>query len=250
MQYLVPFRAQSAANWIALYAQRHFHEFGTTREQLAQIALTARHNAGLNSSAVYRTPLTMDDYLAARVVSTPLCLYDCDVPVDGSLAFVLSHIDVAGDLPRPAVHMNAVGSALRGRPSWDQWEDFPTMAGRDAGRHLWSRTDLTPADVDVAELYDGFSFLTLMWLEALAFCGRGESGPFIEGGKRIALDGQLPLNTSGGQLSAGRLHGYLQLHEAVTQLRGDAGERQVKGAEVAVAASGGGPLAGVLLLTR
>jgi acetyl-CoA acetyltransferase len=250
MQYLLPFGAQSAANWVALYAQRHFHEFGTTREQLAQIALTARHNAGLNPTAVYRSPLSMDDYLSARVVSTPLCLYDCDVPIDGSLAFILSHADVASDLPKPAVRINAVGTGLKGRPSWDQWEDFTTMAGRDAAAHLWSRTELTPADVDVAELYDGFSFLTLMWLEALAFCGRGEGGPFVEGGHRIALHGELPLNTSGGQLSAGRLHGYIQLYEAVVQLRGEAGARQVEGAEVAVAASGGGPLAGVLLLTR
>jgi acetyl-CoA acetyltransferase len=250
LQYLVPFGAHSAANWVAQYAQRHFHEFGTTREQLAQVALTGRRNAALNPSAVYRTPLTIDDYITSRMISTPLCLYDCDVPVDGSLAFVVSHVDVAPDLPKPAVRINAVGTAQRGRPSWDQWSDLVTMAGRDAAAHLWTRTDLRPSDVDVAQLYDGFSFLTLMWLEALGFCGRGESGPFLEGGHRIALDGQLPLNTSGGQLSAGRLHGYLQLHEAVVQLRGDAGARQVAGAEVAVAASGGGPLAGVLLLTK
>lgn len=250
MQYLVPFGAQSAANWIAMYAQRHFHEYGTTREHLAQIALVARSNAALNPNAIYREPLTMDDYLSARMISSPLSLYDCDVPVDGSLAFVLSHVDFAADLPRPAVHVNAVGTAIRGRPSWDQWEDFATMASRDAAAHLWSRTDLQPADVDVAELYDGFSFLTLMWLEALGFCGEGEAGPFVEGGRRIGLHGELPVNTSGGQLSAGRLHGYLQLYEAVTQLRGEAGHRQVQHAEVAVAASGGGPLAGVLLLTR
>jgi acetyl-CoA acetyltransferase len=116
---------------------------------------------------------------------------------------------------------------------------------------MWSRTDLRAEDVNVAELYDGFSFLTMAWLEALGFCGRGESGPFVEGGARIALDGQLPLNTHGGQLSAGRLHGFGFLHEAVVQLRGDGGARQVAGTpEVAVVANGGGPVAGTMLLSR
>ena len=126
-----------------------------------------------------------------------------------------------------------------------------TMAARDAAAHMWNRTDLTPADVDVAELYDGFSLLAMTWLEALGFCGQGESGPFIEGGARIALDGELPLNTHGGQLSAGRLHGFGFIHEAVLQLRGEAGERQVRrAAEVAAVANGGGPIAGAMLLTR
>ncbi len=125
------------------------------------------------------------------------------------------------------------------------------MALRDAGAMLWERTDLTPADVDVAQLYDGFSFIALTWLESLGFCGKGEGGPFIEGGKRIALDGEIPLNTNGGQLSGGRLHGYGFLHEACLQLWGEGGARQVpSGPEVAVAAAGGGPLAGCLLLTR
>ena len=116
---------------------------------------------------------------------------------------------------------------------------------------LWSRTELVPADVDLAELYDGFSFIAMAWLEALGFCGKGEGGPFIEGGERIALDGQIPLNTHGGQLSAGRLHGYGFLHEACTQLWGEGGARQVPGSpEVAVAGAGGGPLGGCLLLTK
>jgi acetyl-CoA acetyltransferase len=105
--------------------------------------------------------------------------------------------------------------------------------------------------VDFAELYDGFSFLTMAWLEALGFCGQGESGPFIEGGKRISLDGELPINTHGGQLSAGRLHGFGFVHEAVLQLRGEAGERQVRGRpEVTAVSNGGGPLAGCMLLTK
>ena len=250
-QWLLPFRSYSAANWLAMYAQRHFHEFGTTRAQLAQIALNARGNAARNPNAVYREPLSMEDYMAARMISTPFCLYDCDVPVDGSTALVVSVAEHATAVDHPVARVEAVGTALRGRPSWDQWADMTTMPAHDAAKHLWSRTDLRPADVNVAELYDGFSFLAMVWLEALGFCGHGESGAFIDGGKRIALDGELPLNTNGGQLSAGRLHGFGFAHEAVVQLRGEGGERQVPGGpEVAVVANGGGPLAGCMLLTR
>jgi acetyl-CoA acetyltransferase len=251
LQWSLPFWAVSAVNWIALVAQRRMHEFGLTRHQLAGIALNARRNAGLNPRAIYRDPMSLDDYLAARMISTPLCLFDCDAPCDGSTAVVVSHVDTAADTPHPACHVNAVGTALRGRPSWDQFDDMTTMAARDAAASMWERTDLRPGDVDVAELYDGFSILTMVWLEALGFCGRGEGGPFVEGASRIALDGELPLNTSGGQLSAGRLHGFGLLHEACLQLRGEAGDRQVPGGpEVAAVANGGGPLAGTLLLTR
>jgi acetyl-CoA acetyltransferase len=249
MEFTLPFRAYSAANWIAMFTQRHFHEFGTTREQLAWIALNARRNAAANPNAIYRDPMTLDDYLAARMISTPLCLFDCDVPCDGATAMIVSRAEVARDLRRPPLRVEAVGSALRGRPSWDQFDDLTTMALRDASKMLWERTDLRPSDVDVAELYDGFSFITLAWLEALGFCGRGEGGPFVEGGARIARDGEIPLNTHGGQLSGGRLHGFGFLHEACAQLWGDAGERQVAGEpRIAIAAAGGGPLASALLL--
>ena len=252
MQWTLPFGAPSAANWIGMMANRHFHEFGTTREQLAQIPLTQRANAALNPNAIYREPMSMEDYLSVRMVSTPLCLYDCDVPADGSTAFIVSRADAAPDLAKPPVRIEAVGTALRGRPSWDQFDDLTTMALRDASAMMWERTDLTADDVTVAELYDGFSFITLCWLEALGFCGKGEGGPFIEGGANIArVGGRVALNTHGGQLSAGRLHGYGFLHEACVQLWGEAGERQVPGdPQVAVAAAGGGPLAASLLLTR
>jgi len=147
--------------------------------------------------------------------------------------------------------VNALGTALRGRPSWDQFDDMTTFAARDAAASMWERTDLRPQDVDLAELYDGFSILTMVWLEELGFCAKGESGPFVEGGGRIALSGELPLNTAGGQLSAGRLHGFGLLHEACLQLRGEGGDRQVPGGpKVAAVAAGGGPIAGCLLLTK
>ncbi|HEY4928293.1 MAG TPA: thiolase family protein [Acidimicrobiales bacterium] len=255
LQWTLPFGAVSAVNWIALVAQRRMYEFGLTRDQLAQIALNARRNAGRNPTAIYREPMDLDDYLSARMISTPLCLFDCDAPSDGSTAFVVSHRDYAPDAPRPACHVNAVGTALRGRPSWDQFDDMTTMAARDAAASMWERTELTPADVDVAQLYDGFSILAMVWLEAMGFCGRGESGPFVADGSAIALDGVLPINTAGGQLSGGRLHGFGLIHEACVQLRGDGGDRQVARAggrapEVAAVSNGGGPIAGTLLLTR
>jgi acetyl-CoA acetyltransferase len=251
MEWELPFAAPSAAIWIAMFAQRHFYEFGTTREQLAQIALNARKNAGVNPNAIYRDPMTMDDYFAARMISSPFCLYDCDVPCDGATAVIVSHAGTVADLRKAPINVEAVGTALYGRPSWDQFDDLTTMACRDAAAQMWTRTDIQPSDVQLAEMYDGFSFITMSWLEAMRFCGRGESGPFVEGGQRIARDGELALNTNGGQLSGGRLHGYGFLHEACVQLWGEAGERQVPGdPEVGVAAAGGGPLAGCLLLTN
>jgi acetyl-CoA acetyltransferase len=245
---LLAAHAYSAANWLALHARRHMYLYGTTKEQLGWLALNSRKNAMLNPRAAYRGPLSMDDYLSARMISDPFGLLDCDVPVDGSVAFVVSSRAAEQDCAHP-IRVEACGGSL-GMGGWDQRPDYPKMASIDAAAELWSRTDLKPSDVDVAQLYDGFTFLTVAWLEALGFCDEGEGGPFIEGGARIALDGELPLNTYGGQLSAGRMHGYWVLHEACLQLRDQAGERQVDRPEVAVASNGGGPIAGCILLTR
>jgi acetyl-CoA acetyltransferase/uncharacterized OB-fold protein len=244
-----PYGAISAANWIAMNASNHFHRYGTTREALATIAVNARANAGLNPDAVYREPMSRDDYFDARMITSPFGLYDCDVPCDGSVALVVSAIDTAFDRPHPPVLVEAVGTQIIERISWDQGtlSHEPQTAGPAA--HLWSRTSLTAADVDVAELYDGFTFNCLSWIEALGFCGIGEAGDFLSDPGRIALDGPLPLNTFGGQLSAGRTHGYGFLHEAVVQLRGDGGARQVEGAEVAVVSTGGGTPGGCFLFT-
>lgn len=248
--YLLAANAFSAANWLALHCRRHMHEYGTTREQLGWVAINARRNAALNPSAVFRDEITMDDYLGARPVSTPFGLLDCDVPVDGSIAVVVSHRDHAAAAPHPPIRFAAIGGAA-GTGGWTQRPDYPRMAATDAAVQLWSRTELTPADVDIAELYDGFTFLTIAWLEALGLCPEGGGGAFVDGGTRIARNGPLPLNTYGGQLSAGRMHGYWVLHEACTQLRGEAGDRQVaRPPEVAAVSVGGGPIAGCMLLTR
>jgi acetyl-CoA acetyltransferase len=233
-----------------MYASQYFAQFGCRRETLGEIAINARTNAARNPDAIYRDPMTMDDYLNARMISTPFGLYDCDVPCDGAVAVVVSAVETAADLRRRPVLIEAVGTKVDERQSWDQGTitHLPNVFGPAA--HLWSRTTLTQADVDVAELYDGFTFNALTWLEALGFCGVGEAPDFLAGGKRIALDGELPLNTHGGQLSAGRLHGYGFFHEAVLQLRGDAGARQVRGAQVAAVSAGGGVPGGAFLLCR
>ncbi len=246
---LVAAQAYSAANWLALNCRRHMELYGTTKEQLGWLALNGRRNAALNPLAVYREPMTMADYLGARPVSTPFGLLDCDVPIDGSIAVVVSHAEYARDCPHRAVAVEAIGGS-DGAGGWFHRDDYPKMAMSDAAAQMWSRTGLRPADLDVAQLYDGFTFLTVAWLEALGICGDGEAGPFVEGGVRIARDGALPLNTYGGQLSAGRMHGYWALHEGCLQLRGEAGERQVsRRPEVGVVSVGGGPVAGCMLLT-
>jgi acetyl-CoA acetyltransferase len=247
----LPFSAPSAAVWIAMFAQRHFHEYGTTREQLAWIALNGRRNAELNPKAIYRDPMTMDDYMSVRMISTPFCLYDCDVPCDGSTAVVVSRRDRAKDLRNPPLRVEAVGAGIDGRTGWETFDDLSKMSNRYPGKRIWERTDLKPSDVQMAQIYDGFSWITMSWLEALGLCGIGESGPFIEGGDNIARDGKLPLNTHGGQLSAGRLHGYGFLHEGATQMWGQAGDRQIATPpEVGVIAAGGGNTCGCLLLVR
>jgi acetyl-CoA acetyltransferase len=245
----VPFHEYSAVNLMAMQARRHMHQYGTTKEQLGWIALNARRHAALNDQAVLQTPMTMDAYLAAPMISEPLGRFDCDLPIDAAVGIVLSAADFAPDCPNTPVRIEAVGCANHDTHGWEPRLDFPSMAAKDAAAQMWGRTDLTPADIDVAELYDGFTILTLSWLEALGICREGEAGAFVDGGQRIGLGGSLPLNTYGGQLSAGRLHGFWLFHEAVLQLRGKAGRRQVPNAEVAITSAGGGFRCGCILLT-
>lgn len=255
MGWHAPYHAYVAATQQALYFARYVHESGIRPEQVAQIAINGRRNAALNPAAVYRTPITLDDYMGSPILSTPLRLFDCDVPIDGSTAIILSHRDAAADLPNPPLRIEAIGSNMHYRNSWAQLDALATQAQPEVAAMMWNRTDLRPADVDVAELYDGFSFHTINWLENFGFCKRYEAGDFIEGGSRIALDGELPINTNGGALSAGRMHAYGQVHEACVQLWGRGEARQVKGRKaggpkVVALSTAGGPLAGCFLLVR
>jgi acetyl-CoA acetyltransferase len=201
----------------------------------------------LNPRALVREPLTMDEYLSARLVSTPLCLYDCDRFTDASTVLIVSAGSATNEVACTPIRIAAMAGTVE-RHSWDQAE---WVAAYATGADLWKRTDYRPKDVDTVQLYDGFSFNVITWLEGLGFCDVGDGGRFIEGGKRIARDGELPLNTFGGQIGAGRLHGFGFALEAVVQLRGKGGARQIPGdPKVAVCTSGGGPLATALLLAR
>ncbi|MBO0728590.1 MAG: hypothetical protein J2P57_04985 [Acidimicrobiaceae bacterium] len=249
LAWIIPIGALSPVCQIAPFVTRYMHDYSVRREQLAWIPVTQRAHAALNPDAVYRSPLTVEDYINSRMISTPICLFDCDVPCDGSTAIVVSAADTASDLRAP-VRVEALSAMSESRPFWDQFEDMGRV-GYASAAAMWSRTDLKPADVDVAQLYDGFTIEVVWWLEALGFCGTGEAGDFVDEGKRIALDGELPLNTWGGQLSGGRLHAaFGHTAEAVRQLRGEAGDRQVPGTEVAVVTSAGGIEGGAALLTR
>ena len=249
-QWRAPFGAMSAANWIGANANQYLHRYGATRELLGLIALNGRANAARNPAAIYRDPMTMDDYMAARPITTPFGLYDCDVPCDGSIAVIVSDASMAGDLPGTAIRVEAVGTQILERVSWDQdtITHEPQVLGQAA--HLWTRTSLRPSDVDLALVYDGFTFNAVSWIEALGFCPLGEAQDWLDGGRRIALDGELPVNPHGGQLSEGRTHGFGFLYEAIKQLRQEAGERQVADAQRAVVTTGGGTPSGVLLLQR
>src|SRR6476659_7604386 len=144
---LVAAHSYSAANWLAMHCRRHMELYGTTKEQLGWLAINSRRNAGLNPRAAYREPMTMEDYLASRPVSTPFGLFDCDVPIDGSVALVVSHADYTADCPNRAVAVEAIGGAY-GSGGWFHRDDFPKMASSEAAAEMWSRTDLTPSDVN------------------------------------------------------------------------------------------------------
>jgi len=231
----LPFGA-TAANLAGLQIRARMLRYGLTREQLGSIAVVQRANAALNPAAIYSKPMTLDDYLDVRMVSDPLCLYDCDVPCDAATAFVVSRADHAGALEHPAVTVEALDCAHHDRFTWEAGEDITRIGSRWST--IWDRTDFTVADVDCASLYDGFSVYVLCWLEDFGFCGVGESGEFVADPARISLGGALPINTAGGQLSGGRLHGFGHLHEACLQIRGEAEKRQVDGASLAAVGVG------------
>jgi len=246
-QWVSPFGAFSAACWTAQFAMRHMKRYGLTREQLAQVAINDHRNAALNPRAIVKEPLTMDTYMSARMISSPFCLYDCDRFTDASTVVIVSASDALDEVSSTPIRIAASAGSCE-RYSWDQAE---WAAAYPTGRDLWKNTDYTVDDVDTIQFYDGFAFQPITWLEGLGFCDVGEGGRFIEGGTRIALDGELPMNTGGGQLGWGRLHGFGYAYESVVQLRGQGGARQIKGdPKVAVATSGGGPMAAALLLAK
>lgn len=216
----------TAANLAAMQIRARMIRHGLTREQLASIAIVQRANAAMNPLAIYTEPLDTDTYLNARMVSEPLCMYDCDVPCDGATAFVISRAEHARALDHPAVTIEALDCAHHDRFSWEGGEDITRISSQWST--IWDRTDFTADDVGYASLYDGFSVFVLCWLEDFGFCKYGEAGEFVADPARISRNGQLPINSGGGQLSGGRLHGFGHLHEACLQVRGEADGRQIE----------------------
>jgi acetyl-CoA C-acetyltransferase len=225
----------------AMVAQRHMHEYGTTSSQLAEIAVTMRRHAGLNPHAKYREPITVEDVLASRMISTPLHLLDCCVISDGGGALVVTSAERARDLRQPPIHVLGSGEAVR-HPEAGM-RDIIDIAARQSGKRAFERAGVRHADVDLCMIYDSFTITVLCTLENLGFCGLGEGGAFVAGG-RIGLGGALPVNLDGGGLSSNHpgMRGIFLVIEAVRQLRGESGPRQVRDATIALCHGTGGML--------
>lgn len=236
----------------AMAARRHMHEYGTTSEQLAEVAVAARAHAALNPLALHRDPLTIDDVVGSRMVADPLHKLDCCVISDGGGALVMTTAERARDLPQRPVHVLGASTA---QTHWhvSQMPDFTATGAVASGREAFRQAGVTPADIDTVQLYDSFTFTSLVLLEDLGFCPKGEGGRFVEEGV-LRPGGKLPLNTDGGGLSCTHpgMRGIFLLIEAVRQLRGQAGEAQVPDAELALACGSGGWLSciGTVILGR
>jgi len=243
----LPFGLMGPVQSFALLARRHMHLYGTKREQFAEVAISQRNNALTRPKAIMKVPLTMDQYFAARMISDPLCLFDCTQETDGAVAVVTTTADKAKDLRHRPVHI--LGHAQGGKGRWGQaitWmnmpDDFFASSGhRTVAKEVFERAGVKPADIDVAELYDHFTPMVLMQLEDYGFCPIGQGGPFVADGEIRFQTGKLPVNTHGGNLSEAYLIGMTHVAEAVEQLRGCA-INQVEGAELALVTGGPAPI--------
>ena len=239
MHWEVPY-GHSLISKYAMAARRHMHEFGTTIEQLAEIAVSARANAADNPEAMYRDPITVDDVLAGPMVADPFTPLHCCIRSDGGAAAVLVADDRVADVPKEPVWV--LGAAEYGsHVSMSHWEDFTAGPAAVAGPMAFERAGIAPSEIDVCALYDAFTSMLLITLEDLGFCAKGEAGPFVEGGT-LRVGGALPTNTDGGGLSAAHpgMRGLFLIVEAVRQLRGECGSRQVADAALACVSGTGG----------
>jgi len=240
--YESPYRPMLPVSAYALAASRHMHLYGTTREQLAEVAVAARQWALLNPAAWEKQPLTVEEVLRSRMVSKPLTVRDCCLVTDGGGAVVVTSAARAKSLKKPPAYVLGNGEKLShyrisGMP------DFASSGAVESGRQAFAMAGIKPADVDVCQIYDAFTINTIMFLEDLGFCPKGEGGRFVSGG-RIAPGGTLPVNTSGGGLSYCHpgMFGIFLLIEATRQLRGECGARQVEDCDIALAHGNGGVL--------
>jgi acetyl-CoA acetyltransferase len=247
-QFSFPFGNFSPTQWAGLMMQRYMHDTGATEEHFAKFAVIQREYAMRNDNALQRKPMTVEDYLAAPYISAPLRILDCDYPCDSGSAVIFTTEERARDLKQPMVLVEASTLGAVHDMNFETMSDMTHGAPVQCAQDLWSKTSLTPADVDTAQLYDGFSVITFQWLEALGLCEPGGAAEFIAAGE-TRVDGKMPLNTDGGACNVGRRHGANFCIEATRQLRGQA-VSQVKDAEVAVWANAVGPFGGAMLLTK
>jgi len=240
--YEAPYKPMFPLSSYALAADRHMHEFGTTREQLADVAVAARGWAQKNPEAFVRDPLTREDVIASRLISDPLRVRDCCLVTDGGAALVMRRAEVAVDHPQPPVYFLGGGEGTTHRDI-SEMADLTVTGAAQSGAAAMAMAGVSAADIDVVQLYDAFTINVILFLEDLGFCKKGEGGAFVQGG-RIAPGGELPVNTNGGGLSCVHpgMYGMFTLVEAVRQLRGQTGERQIEGAELALCHGNGGVL--------
>lgn len=245
LQFEVPYGHTLIAKY-AMAARRHMHQYGTTLEQLASVAVQARANAGPNPEAMFREPITLDDVLSGPMIADPFTKLHCCIRSDGGAAVLLAAEEYVRDCRPTPVWILGTGEYVS-HSTMSEWADFTVSPAAVSGRLAFERAGVHPQEIDFAEIYDAFTYMTLVTLEDLGFCGKGEGGPFVEKG-RLTLTGDLPVNTDGGGLSAQHpgMRGLFLLVEAVRQLRGEAGEeRQVHAADggtprLAVASGTGG----------
>lgn len=237
-----PYSPLSPITSYALAAARHMHEYGTTRRQLAEVAVAARKWAQLNPEATMRDPLSIEDVLGARMISDPLSIRDCCLVTDGAGAYVLVRSERAKDMARKPVYVLGSATAVWNRQI-SSMHDLTTTAAAESGKRALDMAGVGVSDIDVVQLYDAFTINTLLFLEDLGFCKKGEAGAFVENGG-IAPGGHLPVNTNGGGLSCLHpgMYGIFLLIEAVRQLRGECDARQISGAELALVHGNGGTL--------
>jgi acetyl-CoA acetyltransferase len=240
--YETPYQPMMPPSAYALAASRHMHQFGTTRRDLAEVAVAARGWAQLNPEAFMRDPLSIDDVLNSRMVSDPLSVRDCCLVTDGGGAYVLMRAEAAKDLPKKAVYVLGNATAVWNRQV-SSMEDLTVTSAVESGARAYAMSGMAAKDMDVVQLYDAFTINTMLFLEDLGFCAKGESAAFVCNGG-IAPGGHLPVNTNGGGLSCVHpgMYGIFVLIEAVRQLRGEGGARQLANAELALAHGNGGTL--------
>jgi len=244
-----PYGVPAGSPRFALWAQRHAYEYGTTDEHRAAVVLTCREHAQLNPRAIwYGTPLTLDEYLGADLISSPLRILDCDMPVDGAVALIFSSADRAPDLRAKPIYVESLGHATGPSIDPDRWPDATTMASKYAGQEMWARTDLEPKTSTSPRFMTGSQFLPLAgWRVSVSL---RKARPATGSSKATASSVVRCLSAlTVASWVAGRLHGFGKVAETVLQLRGEAGQRQVQGAEVGITCAGGGPSATSMILT-